>query len=465
MCGGTEIYMARKPLTLDTIARVTGGEYIGAPEDLNISITGAVRDNRDVTPGSMFVCFTGERVDGHSFAGQAFDAGAACCLTEKRLEDPKGPYILTSSVTKALIALGGYYRSLYNIPVIGITGSVGKTTAKEMVASVLSSKFKVLKTPANLNNEIGVPLTLLSLEEEHEAAVIEMGISAFGEMSVLASMVRPSICVMTNIGYSHLEALGDLDGVLKEKSEVFRFMPAGSHAVLNGDDEKLSEFDPGMDKITFGFTEKCDYRCTGAVEDGTDSVSCEIKTPDGVIPLTIPAFGRHMILGAMPGVIVGRLLGLSDSEIQQGILNYRPVGGRANVRDTGYITIIDDCYNANPNSMSASILSLCGLSGRRVAILGDMKELGRDSEKLHRDIGLLAGRAGVDCLICLGREAEYIYKGYISGGFEAEAWHFPMKEAFYSVLPSLIKKGDTVLVKASHSMAFENIVEELLKLR
>ena len=457
--------MARKPLTLETIARVTGGEYIGDPGSLNVSITGAVRDNREVNPGNMFVCFTGERVDGHSFAPDAFDRGAACCLTEKRLENPKGPYILTSSVTEALLALGGYYRSLYDIPFIGITGSVGKTTAKEMVAAVLSSRFNVLKTPANLNNEIGVPLTLLSLEEEHEAAVIEMGISAFGEMSVLAGMVRPDICVMTNIGYSHLEALGDLDGVLREKSEVFRFMPEGSHAVLNGDDEKLAGFDPGMDKITFGFTDGCDYFCTGAEEHGTEKVLCEIQTPKGPISLTIPAFGRHMILGTMPGIIVGRLLGLSDEEIKSGILSYRPVGGRANVRDTGYITIIDDCYNANPNSMSASILSLCGLPGRRVAILGDMKELGRDSEKLHRDIGLLAGQAGVDCLICLGREAEYIYKGYISGGFEAEAWHFPMKEALYSVLPSLIKKGDTVLVKASHSMAFENIVDELLKLR
>lgn len=455
--------MGMKPLTLDTIARVTGGKLIGGNE--NTIITGVVRDNREVKEGNLFVCFPGERVDGHDFAPKAFEAGAAACLAQRELCDVKGPYILVDSTFQALKDLAKYYRSLFTIPVIGVTGSVGKTTAKEMTASALSAKLNVLKTSANLNNEIGVPLTLLSMTEEHEAAVVEMGISDFGEMSRLADMVRPDICIMTTIGFCHLETLGDLDGVLKAKSEVFRFMNENGVAIVNGDDEKLSDFDPGVRKITFGYGEENQWRGENIRSDGTEGVLCDIKYPDGAFSAYIPAFGSHMVLGALPAAITAHLLGLTDEEIERGLLKYAPVGGRANIKDTGFIRIINDCYNANPNSMAASLASLSQVEGRKVAILGDMKELGAASRDLHRSIGVLAGKYGIDSLVCLGAEAEFIYKGFISGGFETEAWHFPMKDAMFSVLPSLVKKGDTVLVKASHSMGFDEVVEELEKLK
>lgn len=455
--------MGMIPVTLKTVAEVTCGTLIGGNE--NVTLTGVVRDNREVKEGNLFVCFVGERSDGHDFANKAFEAGAAACLAQHEIPDAKGPYILVENTFAALKALAKYYRSLIGIPVIGVTGSVGKTTAKEMTAAVLSSKLNVLKTEANLNNEIGVPLTLLSITEEHQAAVVEMGISEFGEMSRLAEMVRPDICIMTTIGFCHLETLGDLDGVLKAKSEVFEFMNERGVAIVNGDDEKLAAFDPKVQKITFGFGENNKWRGENVRADGTEGVLCDIAHPDGIFSAYIPAFGNHMVLGALPAAIVGRLLGLTDREIELGLLKYAPVGGRANIKESGYIRIIDDCYNANPNSMAASLASLSGVEGRKVAILGDMKELGSASRDLHRSIGVLAGEYGIDSLICLGAEAEFIYKGFISGGFETEAWHFPMKEAMFSVLPRLIKKGDTVLVKASHSMGFDEVVSELEKLK
>ncbi|MGE4483736.1 MAG: UDP-N-acetylmuramoyl-tripeptide--D-alanyl-D-alanine ligase [Oscillospiraceae bacterium] len=457
--------MKMKPLSLADIARCTGGTYVGPADKKNKQITGVVRDNRDVQEGNLFLCIRGARVDGHDFAASAIEAGAAANLSERPLSPAAEPYILVSDTLAALRALAEYYRSLFSIPVIGITGSVGKTSAKEMIAAVLSKKYSVLKTAENLNNEIGVPLTLLSLREEHEAAVVEMGISDFGEMSRLAEMARPTVCVMTTIGYCHLETLGDLAGVLRAKSEVFRYMSPDSFAVMNGDDELLKGFNPGTRKVTFGFGDNCDIRAQNLKNEGLDGTSFSICEGSHAFPAFIPAFGAHLVSAALSAAAVGRLLGLSEDDIRTGILDYAPVGGRSNVQKTGYITIINDCYNANPNSVTAAILSLASLSGRRVAILGDMMELGHDSRELHREMGVLIGRKNIDSLICCGNMAEFYYKGLISCGDRNEAWHFPMKEALYSVLPSLIRKGDTVLVKASHGMHFEEIVEELKRLK
>jgi len=433
--------MKQNFLTPRIIAEITNGQYIGENEAFDIRVIGAVRDNRDVEPGNLFVCIKGARVDGHSFANKAFESGATCCLAEQELIEPKGPYVLVTSTLEAIKTIGAYYRSLFNIPVIGITGSVGKTTAKELIASVLSVKYNTLRTPGNLNNELGVPLTLLSLNETHEAAVIEMGISDFGEMSRLAQMVRPDIFVMTRIGYAHLDMLKDLDGVLKAKTEAFKYMKPDGIAVLNGDDELLRTYDPGMKKILYGLREDNDI----CIEN---------------IKINIPAYGSHLkeLLGA--AVAVGTLLGLTKDEIKRGITGYEPVEGRANIINTGEITLIDDCYNANPNSVKAALTSLTTLPGRHVAILGDMLELGEQSEELHHEIGEYAKKTGIDCLICAGVEADNIYKGYLSTN-SGEAYYFPTKEKLVSRLPELIKKDDAVLVKASNGMRFCEIVKLL----
>ena len=447
-------------LTPQTIAGITGGEYIGDESGRSVRVVGAVRDNREVRPGNLFVCIQGERVDGHSFVNRAFESGAACCLAEHAISDAKGPYVLVESTLEALKALGEHHRSLFDIPVIGITGSVGKTTAKELIAAALGAKLRVLKTPMNLNNELGVPLTLLSLDEQHEAAVIEMGISEFGEMSRLAQMVRPDIFVMTKIGYSHVDELGDLHGVLKAKSEALAFMDPGGVAILNGDDDMLREYDPGMRKITFGLGEHNDFRAENVRMEGTDAVVCDIVSGMSLIPVRIPAYGSHLAALAPAAAVVGRLLGLTDEEISKGLLSYAPIGGRSNVTDTGTITIIDDCYNANPHSVKAALTSLSALPGRRVAILGDMLGLGERSDGLHREIGSVAACGGVDILICCGDKAAILYKAYRQTSDKA-AYYYPAKADLIAALPGLIQKGDYVLVKASHSMRFEEILPYL----
>lgn len=454
--------MKMKPLSLETIARVTGGTYIGAESDKTVLIQSVEHDSRKVKEGALFLCIKGERSDGHNYANKAYELGAVCCLAEQELPDAKGPYVLVESTLIALKALGAYYRSLFTIPVVGITGSVGKTSAKEMIASALSAKFNICKTEANLNNEIGVPLTLLNMREEHEAAVIEMGISDFGEMTRLGQMVRPDLCVMTNIGYCHLECLGDLNGVLKAKSEVFAQMSEKGIAVVNGDDALLSVFDPGLKKITYGTEENNDLRAVNIKDSGTDGIDCDIQTQDSNFAVHIPAFGSHMVLAALAAVAVSKELGLSDEEIAQGLLRYEPVGGRANVTNTENYTVINDCYNANPNSVRAALTSLTGLNGRNVAILGDMFELGADSDALHESIGVFAAEKGVDLLICCGENSKHIYQGFIKTT-DKEAYHFTNRDTMISTLPTFLEKGDNILVKASHGMHYDAVVDALLK--
>jgi len=446
-------------LNLETIARVTGGRLIGGSPDT--MITGAVRDSREVQPGCLFICIPGARVDGHNFASTAFAKGAAACLVQKELPDAGGPVILVSDTLQALRELGKYYRSTLTIPVIGVIGSVGKTTAKEMTAAALSARFRVYKTPKNLNNDIGVPLSLLNISDEDEAAVIEMGISDFGEMSILADMARPDIVIMTTIGFCHLEQLGDLDGVLKAKSEVFGYMKPDAVAVVSGDDEKLAAFEPGVRKITFGLGSTCDWRAENVSTDGTNGVSCDMVHGSTRFSVFIPAFGSHMVLGALPAAAVAAQLGETPEEIARGLASFVTVEGRNNICQTNFLRVIDDCYNANPNSVRASLTSLGTLNGRRLAILGDMKELGTDSALLHHQIGAVAAEQGIDILLRVGTEAAHICDGFHESAPDRLCRHYDSKEELLAELPQLVCRDDTVLVKASHSMGFDSLVTAL----
>ena len=442
-------------LTPQIIAEITGGCYHGDGSLAQTRIKGAARDNRDVKPGNLFVCIKGARADGHAFANKAFESGAACCLAERELADAQGPYVSVGSTLEAIKTIGAYHRKLFDIPVIGITGSVGKTTCKELVAAALGAKLNVLKTMKNLNNELGVPLTLLSIDEQHEAAVIEMGISGFGEMSRLAQMVSPDYFIITKIGHAHLETLGDLSGVLRAKTEAFAYMKEDGVAILNGDDDLLRGYDPGIGKVMFGLKER--------------------NAAQAALPAS--AYGSHIAEMAGAAVAAGQLLGLTEAEIARGLSSYEPIEGRANVIDTGRITLIDDCYNANPDSVIAALISLSKLASPRVAILGDMLELGERSDELHRQVGASAAHNGVDRLICCGDKALFIYEGFVTcaggekicgkPGFSAgsrkcgEAKHYPSKASLIADLPALIKKGDTVLVKASNGMKFDEIARLL----
>ena len=469
-----------KPITLREVAAACNGELHGDPD---IQITSIVTDSRKAGKDSLFAAIKGERADGHRFIPATAEQGAVCALCEEA-PDCGVAYILVESTLVALKGIAEYYRSLFTIPFIGITGSVGKTSTKEFISSVLSQKYRVHKTSGNFNNELGVPITLFGLEEDHEVAVIEMGISGFGEMTRLAKMVRPDISVITNIGCCHLENLGDRDGVLKAKTEMFSYLKDNGTIILCHDDDKLStvtEYN-GIRPIFYG-TGDDEYRAEDIVEHGLLGVGCTLihslsqdkscsnntipqsacadsslsqREPLMRIEVTVPTMGRHNVLNALCAMAVGDKLGLTAEEIKRGIESFKNVGSRNRIIKTDRYTIIDDCYNANPTSTKAGLDTLATLSGRRVAVLGDMKELGKDALSLHREVGVYAKEKGIDCLIAVGELSKAAAEGYGEG-----AWYFPDVESCIEGIKELVKQDDTILVKASHSMHFEKITEAL----
>lgn len=460
-----------KNMTLENIEKACGGRYIGTEAEKKTEVLGVVIDSRQVESGYLFVAIPGEKVDGHKFIPDVFAKGAAAVLSEQQLEDPAGPYFLVESTTKALRDLAEYYRKSLDIKVVGITGSVGKTSTKEMIASVLSEKYRVLKTEGNYNNEIGLPLTIFKIRAEHEVAVLEMGISEFGEMHRLATMANPDICVITNIGLCHLENLKTRDGILKAKTESFAHLKKDGIAILNGDDDKLSTVRQVGDKepVFYGMEEKMEYRedakksvyATGVENLGLYGMQARIHTPEGERDVRIPIPGEHNVYNALAATAVGLSLGLSLDQISSGILKAKTIGGRTNLLNTGSMTVIDDCYNANPVSMKASIDVLATAEGRKIAVLGDMGELGENEKKLHYEVGEYLAKKEIDVLFCAGELSEEIAKAAQKESKTCEVYYFKTRDALLEQLLPFLKKGDTVLVKASHFMEYPKIVKAL----
>ena len=448
-----------KTFTIRQALEAVGGRYVGSEAALKDEIRFVTSDSRTAGPGALFVAFKGERADGHDFMAACREKGAVCCLSEREPDPRETPAIVVDSTLRAIGALAAWHRSRFQIPVVGVTGSVGKTTTKEMIAAVLSQKYNTHRTDKNLNNELGVPWTLLRLGDEHEASVVEMGISGFGEMRRLTQMVRPTVAVMTVIGDAHLEFLGDRAGVLRAKGEIFEGMNADGLAVLNGDDALLKDYDPGLRRLTYGLSEGCDFRAEDVTREEAGGIRCRICHHGHSFEALIPAFGLPAVSAALAAVAVGWHLGMSDEAIARGLMRYQTVGDRARVIRTGRLTLVSDCYNANPNSMQAAFESLKLMEGRRVCILGDMLELGPASPAMHRDVGLKAAEAGAELVLTSGPLAVEIDQGAREGGAKAQ-W-FADKQALIQALPSLLQEGDTVLVKASHGMAFEEIVKVL----
>lgn len=459
--------MAMKKITVGQVAGACGGRLFGNEKDADIVIKNIFTDSRKVGEGSLFAAIKGERVDGHDFIIPCFEKGAVCVISEKEIETDK-PYILVDSTLQALKDIAAFYRGLFDIPFIGVTGSVGKTSTKEMLSSVLSRKFKVHKTQGNFNNELGVPLTIFGLEEEHEIAVIEMGISDFGEMTRLSKIVRPDFCLITNIGCCHLENLIDRDGVCKAKTEMFANMNPNGMIFLNGDDDKLAKIhevtveNHRIVPIFYGISDKNTFHAENISGDVRDGIACDIVYDNVKNRVFIPAIGTYMVTNALAAFAVGKALGLSDEEIVKGIAAYETVGSRARVIDTGFITIIDDCYNANPTSVQGAIDTLVKFPGRKVAVLGDMKELGTKTQDYHIETGKYLHRHGVDVLVAVGDLAKNIYLG---AQMPEKSIYFATTEEACERIYDVIKENDTVLVKASHSMHFENITKALEKLK
>lgn len=452
-----------KAMSLREIAAACGGTYYGDENKSHVEVSGVAIDSRKIEPGYLFIPIKGARADGHNFIPQVIEAGAVCTLSEHLLEHAEHPYILVESCTQALKDLAEHYRKALSIKVVGITGSVGKTSTKEMIASVLEQKYKVLKTEGNFNNEIGLPLTIFNIRDEHEVAVLEMGISNFGEMHRLTKMARPDICVITNIGLCHLENLKSRDGILKAKSEIFDFMQPDGRIILNGDDDKLITLTDVRGKTPqfFGLSTERDAFADHIHSLSLKGISCTLHLGDNSIDTVIPIPGRHMVYNALAGALVGRELGLTPEEIKAGIESLTPVSGRSNMISTASLLIIDDCYNANPVSACASLDVLSTADSRTVAILGDMFELGENEAELHRQVGSHAAEQNIDVIICIGQLSKNTADAARESVISSHAYHFNTKAEFLTQAKQLLKKGDTVLVKASHGMEFSELVEQL----
>ncbi len=443
-----------KPITLREIANSCNGVLVG---DENIAVTSIVTDSRQVSTGSMFAAIKGERVDGHKFIAQCIEAGAVCALCEEK-PDTDCAYILVESTLVALKMIAKYYRSLFSIPFIGITGSVGKTSTKEMIYAVLSQKFNVHKTQGNFNNELGVPLTIFKLEKEHEVAVIEMGISDFTEMTRLATIVRPDVSVITNIGCCHLENLKDRDGVLKAKTEMLQFLSPQGKIFFCGDDDKLYTVKEhnGIKTIFYGFNDYNDYKAEIIKTDLQKGIDCKLYLKNGVVTATVPSVESHMVANALCAAAIGETLGMTNEQIKCGVETYKTVGSRSNIIRKKTVTIIDDCYNANPTSVRASVDTLAKFEGRKVAVIGDMKELGADENTLHFDTGKYIADKGIDVVVAVGELCKHLFNGAGEKGH-----YFATVDECVENIASIIKENDTVLVKASHSMHFDKITDTL----
>ncbi len=448
------------PFKLRQALSACGGEYHGDEGLLDADVTDVTIDSRTVLRGALFVAIKGERFDGHDFIEAALEAGAVCCVAE-RPPETGGPCIIVPSASDAFQAIAAYYRSLFDIPAVGVTGSAGKTTTKELISGVLEQKYRVLKNEGNLNNQTGVPITVFKLEKCHEAAVIEMGMNHFGEIRNLARIVRPSFCVITNIGEAHIEFLGSKEATLKAKTEMLEFMEPEGHIVVCGDDPLLMPLASRYwGAVTVGLGEHNHVRAEDITDMGLSGTRFTACFEGKKLPLFIRCPGKHMVIDALAALAVGVLLGVSEDRIQAGISQYRPSSGRMDIVEAAGITVINDAYNANPSSMAASLGTLAKAQGRKVCVLGDMFELGENEAQYHRDIGQTAADLELDCVLCVGKLAGYIYEGAKQKGCDAR--HFADKEQLTAALPSLIQPGDTVLVKASHGMRLDTVAEWLI---
>lgn len=447
-------------LTLKEIAENIGGTLRGADVEIN-SIS---RDSRDIGDNCLYIPLKGEKFDGHDFIETACAEGAVAVITEREYEHCPVPSVVVKDTKKALGDIARYYREkLTDLKVVAVTGSVGKTTTKDMLASVISRRFKTVKTQGNYNNDIGVPLTIFNIEEDTEVAVIEMGMNHFDEIDYLSSIAKPDIAVITNVGVSHIENLGSRNGILKAKCEIFNYMAEDSYKILNGDDDMLVTVARKYKNICYcSLNEFAEVHADDVVENGLDGISCTIYLDDNkvAIPVDIPVPGKHMVHNAMYAAAAGRKLGLTAEEIKKGIECFHPTAMRMDIVETDRYSVINDVYNANPQSVKAGIDVLAGCNGTTCCILGDMFELGENAPQYHAEVGRYAVHRGIDYVVCIGELSENMYEGAVAMG-GSEVAYFKTKEEFIEDIDNILPEKATILVKASRGMHFEKIIEKL----
>lgn len=437
-------------------------------EVFNGIITGVSTDSRVIKPGELFIPLKGEKFDGHNFIQDAFFKGAAASLCNSKYKVLDSRYkdkiIYVKDTNQALLDLASYYRGLFDATFIAITGSVGKTTTKEMVASVLKKRFCVLKTEGNFNNEIGLPLTLFQLEDCHKLAVIEMGMSGLGEIRQLVNIVKPSISIITNIGISHIEKLGSRQNIAKAKLEILEPLGKDDLAVLNAESPELwSKKEHISPKTIYFGHQKGDIRVSN-VKTERENVTFEIKGKYGNHIFNIPILGTHNVMNALPAVALGFEMGLSKQDIYEGLMEFRPTKMRLELKKASFgATLIDDSYNASPDSMKAAldVLRQMGEGKRKAAIIGDMLELGEYANETHRHIGEYAADK-TDILIAVGNFAREIISGARDKGMdERDLYMFKSTKEAIGNVKNLVKKSDIILIKASRGLKMEQITQHL----
>ncbi len=441
-------------MTLSQIASAVGAPAPAAEGE----VTSVCIDSRAIQPGCLFVAIKGENFDGHKFVRSALEAGAAAALCSEEIPDAPGPVLLVEDTVRAMGALAAFNRSLCHIPLVGLTGSVGKTTSKDMVAAVLSQHYKTLATEGNLNNEIGLPRMCLRLDGSHEAAVIEMGMNNFGEISRLTAIARPTIGLITNIGVSHIERLGSREGILKAKLEILEGMAPDAPIVLNGDDDMLMSAVEKLERpvVLYGIHNTA-ARCVASdIRQLEGELRFTLTYEDVKREIVLPTVGMHNVYNACAAFVCGMLAGVTPDEAVAGLAAYTPDGRRQKFTRKKGITFIEDCYNASPDSIIASLAVLADTdcSGRRIAVLGDMLELGDYAPKAHSDCGKAAAEKGIDLLMAYGPNARYYIEG---AGERVESRHYSDKAELARELHAMLREGDAVLFKASRGMRLEDV--------
>jgi len=459
-----------KSITIGQIIDATGGSLTSG--DLGIIVSGVTTDSRKVVPGDLFIALIGENHDGHDYIDIAMEQGCAAVMVSRpvpRLVAPASQLsvacVQVPDTLKGLQDLARDYIARFSLKKIAVTGSTGKTTTKEMLYAIFSEKYKTVRNIGNFNNHIGLPLTIMTVDEEHEAGIFEMGMSGLGEIDLMAHILKPDVGVITNIGLSHVEKLGTQENILKAKLEIANYFTDNGLLIVNGDDDFLrgianNELD--FDVITVGCTSGCDARILAVKDFGEEGIRFDLEVQEKVESFTLRMPGRHNAYNAALAVTTGLVYDIDMATAARGLSKMAPPDKRLCVRQAGPLKVIDDTYNASPDSMKAAIDVLASAAGgRRVAILADMLELGDFEENYHLEIGSYAAAKKIDLLIAVGEKAKNIYLGARDMMPEGHALHFDDRDSLLGNIGGILRAGDVVLVKGSRGMAMDQVVKRL----
>jgi UDP-N-acetylmuramoyl-tripeptide--D-alanyl-D-alanine ligase len=458
-----------EPFSADDAVRWTGGELVRG--DAAQRFTGVSIDSRKVGPDELFVAIAGARFDGHDFLEDVVRAGAPGCLVRAGRKPPDGARcaIAVEDTTRALGALGAGHRRRFTGPLVAITGSNGKTTTKEMCAAILAVSGPCLKNEGNLNNEFGLPLTLLRRGPEHRHVVVELGMNHRGEIARLAAIAQPRVAVITNVGTAHIEHLGSREEIALEKGDLVASLDAGAVAVLNADDPLATAqaSRTAARVVKFGRSDLADVRATSVVAAADGRYRFALTTPQGSIEVAVAGLGETTVPNALAASAAALAAGVPLADVAEGLRAYQPVKGRLQpVSLPRGILVIDDTYNANPQSMEVALRTLARgeVDGRRIAVLGDMGELGEYGAEAHRDAGALAAQLGIDRLYAVGQFATEVAASARAAGMDAGSLHAGRDwEETAKLVLAVLRDGDRVLVKGSRSMRMERIVQHVCR--